>query len=355
MSTDVVISAIGMVSSVGIGAAATCAAVRAGITMFAEFEDYCCELGERTFGPSTAPRPPEPVVGALAGFAERPPDVVPRMFLTAIQDMVQAAKLQRGALARIPIYASLPADLGAPRDLQLVRGFLADIQARSGFTFAPGSALLTRGHAGMFVAAEHAIASIARGERDACVIAGVESYFDVDTLGRLDREGRLKSQKNLDAFIPGECAAAVLIERRSEVERRGGAALAAVGAPGFGVEPSPLGSGDPSTAAGLCDAIEKACAATPGPIEWVICDLNGESYRANEWARARVRQISRLGGVKHLWHPADCLGDVGASTGGVLVALAAKAFERGYALASRALVFVASDDGARAALTITAP
>jgi 3-oxoacyl-[acyl-carrier-protein] synthase-1 len=67
-----------------------------------------------------------------------------------------------------------------------------------------------------------------------------------------------------------------------------------------------------------------------------------------------VRLHDQLGGVKHLLHPADCLGDVGAATGGVLLGLAARAFERGYALASRALLFVASDDGARAALTIAA-
>lgn len=355
MSTnaEVVISAIGMVSSVGIGAAATCAAVRAGITRFTEFDDYCCTLsGEPR--PGRPPPEPQPVVGALAGFAERPPDVVPRMFLTALQDMVKSAGLRRSALARIPVFVSLPADLGAARDARLVGGFLEDVQERSGTTFAPGSAVLTRGHAGMFVAVGQALSAIARREREACVVAGVESYFEIGTLERLDREGRLKSQANLDAFIPGECAVAVLLERRDEAERRGGAALAVVGAPGYGVEPSPLGSNDPSTAAGLTDAIRAACAAAPGPMEWVLCDLNGESYRANEWARTRVRLHDQLGGVKHLWHPADCLGDVGASTGGVLLALAAKAFERGYALASRALLFVASDDGTRAALTIAA-
>jgi hypothetical protein len=66
----------------------------------------------------------------------------------------------------------------------------------------------------------------------------------------------------------------------------------------------------------------------------------------------RVRLTQQLQGLRRLWHPADCLGDVGAATGGVLMAVLGRSFQRGYAPADRALLWAGNDEGQRTALVL---
>jgi 3-oxoacyl-[acyl-carrier-protein] synthase-1 len=88
------------------------------------------------------------------------------------------------------------------------------------------------------------------------------------------------------------------------------------------------------------------------PADVVLCDLNGESYRATEWSYAMARTFRDGQAVPPLVHPADCLGDVGAATGGVLLALAAAAMKKGLAPWKTALVWCSSDNGERAACAV---
>ena len=84
----------------------------------------------------------------------------------------------------------------------------------------------------------------------------------------------------------------------------------------------------------------------------VWSDLNGESYRAREWAFSEIR----LGFKAHteLIHPADCYGDVGAASDAILFGLAALAQATGWSGGKPALVFTGSEAGIRGA-TIIAP
>ena len=178
------------------------------------------------------------------------------------------------------------------------------------------------------------------------MIVGVGSLFDPETLTALDTAGRLKSEQNPDGFIPGECATAVLLERWPEAEKRGATPFAIVQGMGIGREPQSIASGEPSTGQGLCQAIEHACAVAGASTgaDWAVSDLNGESYRAREWGLVQGRLPALLNGMRTVWHPADCIGDVGAATGGLLVAMVARAFARAYAPAPRALVWAALED-----------
>jgi 3-oxoacyl-[acyl-carrier-protein] synthase I len=83
----------------------------------------------------------------------------------------------------------------------------------------------------------------------------------------------------------------------------------------------------------------------------VLCDLNGESYRAFEWGVVAARLGDR-GALERLVHPAVCLGDIGAATFGVLTTAVAAAFRRGYAAADEAIIWTSSDGPARAAARI---
>jgi 3-oxoacyl-[acyl-carrier-protein] synthase-1 len=81
----------------------------------------------------------------------------------------------------------------------------------------------------------------------------------------------------------------------------------------------------------------------------MICDQNGEPYRADEFGFALVRLSERFSGGSDFLAPADCWGDVGAASGPLFVALAAAAAERGYARGPYYLAWASSESGERVA------
>lgn len=201
---------------------------------------------------------------------------------------------------------------------------------------------------------EEAILRLRKGQSKLCIVGGADSYQDQNTLTWLDGTGRLKSNRNRYGFIPGEAAAVLLLESRAHAETRGANIFAMIRGLGKGLEKNPVGADRPSSGEGLAQAIRAAIGGAENPlaIEWVAGDLNGESYRAREWGLGQVMLQRNFREVKHTWHPADSLGDVGAASGAVLVSLAARALEKGYAPAEKCLIFAGSDDGSRGALLL---
>jgi 3-oxoacyl-[acyl-carrier-protein] synthase-1 len=196
-------------------------------------------------------------------------------------------------------------------------------------------------------------------EVERCILLGVDSYLTADRLEHLDGLYRVRSARNVDGFLPGEGASALLIEPPARAQARGARALSKVAAVGLGAEPNTVASDRQSSGAGLCRAITSALearprGAAPGGAAWVVCDLNGESYRSFEWGVAQTRLAERLGSPSALWHPADSFGDIGAATPGALIACAGAAFRRGYAPAPESIVYCASDGGLRAAAVVMA-
>jgi 3-oxoacyl-[acyl-carrier-protein] synthase-1 len=86
---------------------------------------------------------------------------------------------------------------------------------------------------------------------------------------------------------------------------------------GFAREPSPLGSGKPLRADGLLQAIRAAldeAAIALKDCDHRIADVNGEQYRFKEATLAVTRLLRDRKVPFSLWHPADCIGEVGAAT-----------------------------------------
>jgi 3-oxoacyl-[acyl-carrier-protein] synthase-1 len=119
----------------------------------------------------------------------------------------------------------------------------------------------------------------------------------------------------------------------------------------MGSEPEAFATSEKqSTGAGLTAAMRAVLPASPGTSpDFILCDLNGESYRAIEWGVAQVRLGERLAPERKLLHPAASWGDIGAATGGGLLALACAAFRRGWAPAEEATVFCGGDGSTRVA------
>lgn len=194
-----------------------------------------------------------------------------------------------------------------------------------------------------------------RGVADACVIAAADTLLQLRVVRWLEDQSRLKCSYVTDGLMPAEAAACLVVEPQERAVRRGAPAIATVAAFATRVESATILSNHPNTAAGLTTAVRAALEAAsvqPPELSMIWSDLNGESYRAREWAFTEVR----LGIQTHseLLHPADCHGDLGAATDAALLAMAAMSVGTGWAGGRPCLVFAGSEGGARGASVVTA-
>lgn len=214
------------------------------------------------------------------------------------------------------------------------------------------------GHASALIALQQAHAWIVAGAEEFVLVGGVDSYYDADTLDWLDDNKRLHSEANADGFVPGEGSAFCLLTSLGIAARYNMTPLAVVAAPCSTVEPNPMTSDGICLGEGLTSALRRtlnAALAGGGKADWILCDMNGESFRGTEWVYAYLRTGKHFVDPLEIWHPADCYGDVGAASGTVLIILAIEAWARNYARGNRALLWTSSDGSERAAVLLENP
>lgn len=171
----------------------------------------------------------------------------------------------------------------------------------------------------------------------------LQHYLDLD---------RVLGEQNSNGFIPGEGAGALLITvaRPSDV-------LHCIGI-GSGSEPAPLMSGAPLRADGLTAAIRHAMRESGlaiDALDFIIADLSGEQYFFKEAALARSRALRGLLRSLDLWHPAEGIGEAGALAGVATIAAAWTAVRKGYASGPRMLVHGSDDASGRFAAVFCQP
>src|SRR5262249_23983905 len=139
--------------------------------------------------------------------------------------------------------------------------------------------ILSRGHAGGLMALQAASQWLERGEHQAVLVIGVDSYHEAQTLRSLEVHRRLKSSQVRGGFPPGRAAGACLLVREAAAVGAGLTTLAKIRVAATAVEPHPLRATEPCVGDGLTAAI---CAATrrqqlpQEEISFTYCDLNGE-------------------------------------------------------------------------------
>lgn len=340
---DVVVTATGMITPVGSDALQTFTSVRAGVRRLLERPElFAC-------GPDAPGEPPTPVVAsaiehldARARERGRPAEWLGTLAGLALAEVDRRAGLEALEPARIALLLAAPSRAGLgpeARDELLYhlhnhadRALLPSVQVSFGGSTA-GIALLEQA------------AALVRERRFAAVAVGaVDSWLFAPWLAAADADWRLRCDRNVDGFLPGEGAAFVVVEGRGDAERRGAAPLAAVR--GSSAARFERARGLPNTGVELAAALERVLPATP-PL--VVCDLNGEAWRAKEWAFAMTRLGRRLGAEHALELPALALGDVGAAAGLVQAALAVHYLRTKHADRPGAVVWAAADDGERRA------
>lgn len=339
---------IGVTTAVGLQAATTAAAVRAGIGRQRESK-FWNSRGEPMIVAQLADE-------ALPSLA---PELAEEQWELAARHrrMLQlATHALREAVSPLTQVDSVPLLLAVPEpydedEAPLEPDFLAHLRIQSEVPFhLQSSTIAAQGRAGGLVALAAALRLLHGQGLPHVLVGGVDSHSDLALLGRLDEAGRVHASGVLDGFVPGEGAAFLLLSAARTFKKTAG--LAYLSAPGLGEERGHRGSAEPYLGDGLADAIREALEGAPdAAIRSVYCSLNGEHFGTKEWGVAAIRSSAALHPKLRVVHPADCFGDVGAATGPALIGLAATAQQRGYD-AGPSLVWCASERAPRAAVVV---
>lgn len=347
---DVGISAVGAISAAGANAAQTCASIRAGICRFTEHAYFECAGLDPEWDPEL------PLFAASVPLVDPFLDGNDRLLalaVPALTELMRNAKIRRADLAKAAFFLALPHEDTVTRAWRLGERFAETLCRRTGLAGFKLVRTNQQGHTGVMSLVADAVTLLQQGEITFCIVGGIDSYLSEDRLEMLDASWRIRSERNVDGYIPGEAAAMVMLETASNMKKRGIATLATIDKIAFGVEPNTISSDKASTGKGLCAAIARifpeGAERRPGHV---YCDLNGESYRAFEWGVVLTRLAAEIGAMKKIVHPADCVGDIGAATGAMLLTCAADAFKKGYAVSMDPLLWTSSDNGARVAMTL---
>lgn len=210
-----------------------------------------------------------------------------------------------------------------------------------------------KGHAAGLMALESASGLLAEGEF--CLVGGVDSYIDPDTLDWIEDNEQLHIPSNAWGFIPGETAAFCLLCTSKTANRYKLSIKAQLFSVETALEKNCIKTETVCIGEGLTLAVKKALQALPEgmKIDQTYCDQNGEAYRADEFGFMLARLSKHFNDPSEFIAPADCWGDVGAASGPLFVNLHCAAAEREYCNGSHSLLWASSEGGERSAAILT--
>jgi len=351
-SQTVAITGTAAISPVGLNVKQTCASIRAGITRFAEHAYYEC-VGVDPEWDETEPLIASPVP-SMDPFLDGPERLI-QLVIPSLSHIIADAKLKRRELQSGGLLLALPQQDNVVKKWSLESLFIPELLKRTGLNPFKIQKVDQTGHTGIFCLIREAKEILTSGDVEFCIVGGVDSYLEEERLEFLDKSWRIKSGKKIDGYIPGEASSLLFLETIDNARSGGRLCLAKIISCEIGEEKQLIDSDRNSSGVGLSEAIEKALnnSSESTNIQWVICDLNGENYRSFEWGVVMTRISKFFSENLVVHHPSDCVGDVGAATGGMLIASAIQAYQRGYNISDKTLLWASADEGCRAALYLS--
>jgi 3-oxoacyl-[acyl-carrier-protein] synthase I len=346
MVERVVIVALGACTAIGRDAWASAAAVRAGVAGFVQ-HPYMIDTAGEPMRAAIVPWIDSDLSGA---------DRLEALLSPALDQAVEPLQSNRVSPFKMAIALGLPsARPGLAVDIQ--RQMLGRINKHYGRLFSSAAAF-EAGHVAGLIALQAASAKLAQGALDACVVAGVDSYIEPETLEWLEANDQLHSAGPLNnawGFVPGEAGSALLLMRESAAKVAGLNALAVLLGLGTAMEPKRIKTQTVCIGEGLTAAFRHALAALPAgtKVSDVYCDMNGEPYRADEFGFTALRTKEAFESASHFVAPADGWGDVAAAGSLLHLMLACAASHKGYAKGALAFAWGSAEGGERAASLIS--
>lgn len=181
---------------------------------------------------------------------------------------------------------------------------------------------------------------------------GSDSYESISRLYDLDENERLLAENRYDGFAPGEGAGFILLTNNKEKALNRNNNIISVLPPGTSMEEGHLYSLLTYKGNGLDTAFKLALiGCKQGSVSTVYSSMNGENHWAKEYGVACMRNKNHLADNYKIMHPADCYGDLGVATGSVLVAMSALSLFKNTEQAAQ-LVYSSSDTEWRSAIRL---
>jgi 3-oxoacyl-[acyl-carrier-protein] synthase-1 len=343
VASSVHIIATGARTPLGLRAVQSAAAVRAGITRLGEHPFMIDQVGD-------------PMPGALDARLD-PVMMGSERLLALAETALREACAPLASDTRTP-HLRLPVYLGLS---EFRPGFTErDVwEVQHGLTKYEGLPIeisevnvSVGGHAAGLSALATATEQIQQGALEACLVGGVDSYFQPDTMEWLDENRQLAGAVSRSGFVPGEGAGFCLLMAERTWKRLGLSPLARILGVAIGRETKLIKTSDLCLGEGLTVTVKNAVSGLTLPTEKIndiICDINSERYRGEEWGFVCLRLAQYFDDPSAYRSPADCWGDMGAASGPLFAMLACQAVARGYAKGPRTLVWASSEGGQRGA------
>ncbi|MCG8035730.1 MAG: hypothetical protein JAZ19_01715 [Candidatus Thiodiazotropha taylori] len=335
MGLPLAITATGAVTGVGLSAAATCAAIRCAIDNFQE-TGFMDRGGETILGCEV------PLEKPWRGKTK-----LIKMAAAAINEIIQAKSEVN--LADTPLLLCLAEHSRPGRLIDNDAQFFLDLQQEMGVEFNDQSLVIAAGHVSVAVAFKHAREMISQQGVKQVLVAASDTMLVAKSLAHYEAEQRLLTSENSNGFLPGEAGAALLIE---PAQNHANGVLKCEGL-GFAVESAHVESEEPLRAEGLTAAIKASLSdagCEMGDLDFRITDISGEQYYFKEASLAQSRTLRSRKEKFDIWHPADCIGEVGAAQGLIMLSVLKAACEKEYSLGDRMFAQMSNDDGKRSSM-----
>jgi 3-oxoacyl-[acyl-carrier-protein] synthase-1 len=332
------ITGTGMVTGVGLSAPATCAAIRCAIDNFQETR-FMDQGGEWIMGCEV------PLEQPWRGKTK-----LIKMAAAAINECLASNKLidPKGT----PLLLCLSEHERKGRVIDDDNRFFLDLQEELGVEFHEKSRVIAKGHVAVAVALKHARQLLQEFSVKHVLIAATDSLLVAPTLAHFEEHECLLTSQNSNGFVPGEAGAALVVEpiyasREHQLICHG---------LGFSIEKNHVYSEEPLRADGLTAAIKESlndAGCEMDDLDFRITDISGEQYYFKEASLVLLRTLRKRKEEFDIWHPADCIAEVGTVTGLILIAVLKTACEKEYSKGHHILAHLGNDDGKRSSMIFT--
>ena len=336
MNMPFAIKSAGMISGVGLNAKASCAAIRCAIDNFEETR-FMDNGGEWILGSQV------PLEKPWRGRKK-----LVKMAVRAINDCLKKTKI---SVANLPLFLCVAEKHRPGRFDGIDRTLFNEIATEMGTSFHEKSQIFAYGRVAGGAAMNQARKLLYQDHLPYCLIVGVDSLLVAQSLAAYEELDRLLTSNNSNGFIPGEAASAVLIGLPDTANPD---ELICYGI-GLGKENAFLGSGEPLRGDGLVQAIRELESDSGRQLkdsDFRITDISGEQYYFKEASLAVLRILRDLKEEYDIWHPADCVGEVGAAIVPILLNVLMTAKEKDYLPGENVLLHSGNDKGERVAMML---
>lgn len=344
----IAISGFGAITSAGANATQSFAAFQAGIVAISEHAYISCTPEEPGWDM------PLPLYAAHVPTLDPEEQSIERFIqlaIPALEEALEHANLCRSDLATTGILVAAPTLNTGITDLNLQQDIIKQLCSRMGLTSLNSGHAFCSGHTAAVEAIHHATRALQQNKLEHVLILAVDTYLLEGRISHYDKNWRIKSERNVDGFIPGEASCVLVLELASTARNRESEIHGVISGCGFGQETNIISGDKSSTGEGLRQAISGALANIMHTgFTHFYSDFNGESYYAYETGLLQPRFPEVFSTLEKSLYPVTCFGETGAVNSTLSIMLACRGAQ---GEKTRSLITCCNDDGKRAALVLT--